>query len=177
MLDFLLRYATPRNFVIAALMAAGAAPAVRLARYSYWRYQKALYPPVRAAAEEGADIKRFLDKRESEKIEGRYRRVGALILQAKADGFDVAALEDRANEALAYNIPGRRDVAVQILNEVELGVPKKKVQYLPVYNRVDENNMSDEEDTPKARPSPPAKAATEAKKAPSKTAKKGARRR
>lgn len=159
MLDFLLRYATPRNFVIAALLAASAAPAARLARYSYWRYQKALYPPVHAAPEEGGDIKQLLEKRESEKIEGRYRRVGGLILQAKADGFDVAALEDRANEALAYNVAGRREIAVQILNEVELAVPKKKVQYLPVYARVDENNMSDDEDTPRARPSVPAKPA------------------
>lgn len=163
MLDLLLRYATPRNFVIAVIAAAAVSPAVRLVRYTHWRYEQAMYPPVRQAAAAGQDIKELLEKRESEKIEARYREVGARLLQAKADGFDVSTLQDRANEALAYNEPGRRQVAAQILNEVELAVPKKKVQYIPLYPKSDDDMMTDD-DTPKPKPVLPPKTAKKAAK-------------
>jgi hypothetical protein len=84
-------------------------------------------------------------------IEAQYRRVGMLIGQARQIGFDVAALQARADLALTYNSPGRRSEASRILSEVEMAVPRKKVQYIPLYDRASDDMMTDD-DTPPARP-------------------------
>ena len=174
MLDFLLRYINARNLLIAGLLAASVPWVIRLAGSAQARIDQHRYPPVRDAGTSAQDIKRLLEKREGEKIEARYRRVGMLLGQARADGFDVAGLQYRADLALSNNVPGRRPEAARVLGEIEMAVPHKKVQYIPLYAPAN-NDMMTDDDTPTARPMPTGK--SPAAKPPLKAKKKGKTRR
>jgi hypothetical protein len=165
MLDLLLRYVTVRNALAVVIMAAAAPLAVRFGSYARWRYMQSAYPPVREAAP-APDIDKLLDQRSSEKIAAHYHRVSFLIAQAKVDGFQTSSLQYKADQALAYNVPGSRPLAEQLLDETEMAVPRKKVQYIPVYAQAPNDLMSDD-DTPKPKASaakaPAAKAKPKAK--------------
>jgi hypothetical protein len=153
MLDLLLRYVTVRNALAVVIMAAAAPLAVRFGNYAQWRYMQANYPPQHDAGVAGKDLDLLLDQRASEKIIAQYRRVNFLLAQAKTDGFDTAALEYKASQGLAYNVPGSRPLAAQLLDETEMAVPRKKVQYIPLYPAAPNDTMSDD-DTPKPKASP-----------------------
>ncbi len=152
MLDLLLRYVTVRNVIAVVIMAAAAPVAVRFGCYARWRYMQAVYPPVRGSSSGADDIGQSLDRKAGDKIAAQYRRVSFLLAQAKTDGFDVTALEYKASQAQAYNAPGSRPLAAQLLAETEMAVPRKKVQYIPVYDPAPNDMMSDD-DTPKPKAS------------------------
>ena len=68
-------------------------------------------------------------------------RVLTLLTQAETEGFDVSALRRKADAALQLNSARYRRKAVLMLSEVELYVPHKKVQYLPLYPEGDEEEV------------------------------------
>ena len=175
MLDFLLRHVTVRNFVIAGLMAAAAPFAARFGRYAHWRYMQTFYPPVRASESAGEDIKKDLEKKESDRFLARHQRVSGLLAQAKADGFNVAGLDYKAGLALSYNVSERRAEGASLLTEIEMSVPKKKVQYIPIYEPAPQTDMADEDDTPVAKPGGE-KPSTKASKAAAKKSKRARKR-
>jgi hypothetical protein len=166
MLDFLLRYATVRNLVFAGVIAASVPFAVASARTAYGAYMKAVYPPVRASSAGDDDIRQLLEQREAEKILSQYRRVTGLIEDAKELGYNVDALRWKANEALRNNFPGRRPAAMQTLTELEMVIPRKKVQYIPINGPAPKDTMDEDDDAP------PATAATTKTKAATDSVKK-----
>ena len=123
---------TPKRVALAL----GACAFLRLAGV-YWPYpvnwyRQWRYPPQGAASTAGQDILADNEKREAGKIEARYRRILAELQQARAQGFDTTALENKARAALSLNVKEYRNRAVRMLSEVEMSVPKQPVQYIPM---------------------------------------------
>ena len=148
MLDFLLRYVTGRNLLIAVMTAVAMPFIVQLARFGHDTYMRAVYPPVRDNGGAASDIKAVLDQREREKVQLQYRRVSALVSDAKAMGYDVGALDWKLQSAMALDASGQRATALQLLSEVEMAAPRKKVQYIPLYAPAPRDTMTDEDEAP-----------------------------
>jgi hypothetical protein len=139
--ELLLRLCTWRNLGLTAAVAAVICSAVRMQEYprrwvSSWRY-----PPQGSAGAEGAEIMRFKEKRDSDGLARRHERVLALLSKAETDGFDVSALRSKADVALQLNSARYRRQAILMLAEIELDVPRKKVQYIPLYPAGDEEEV------------------------------------
>lgn len=131
-MERLLRWVTPRNLLLA--LAAGllirffpelSAP-LRL-RYNAWRY-----PPQ--AQEKGADagILGDLERRDALRYAARHRRLKAKLAAARAQGFDTRAVEAKADALLVLNTAEHRRVGLKKLAELEMFVPREKVQYIPM---------------------------------------------
>jgi len=177
MLDFLLRHLNGRNFVIGALMAASLPFVGQFGRWGYSRYMETMYPPVRDTASSAGDIKALLDKREAEKVSAQYQRIAGLLIQAKSQGFEVSSMAYRANLAMRYDRPGKRDVAMKMLAEVEMAIPRPKTKY-ELYAGSPEDNMTDDDApatkgaTTKEKTAPAAASAAKKKAAPKKRKKR-----
>jgi hypothetical protein len=76
---------------------------------------------------------RFIEQRESAELGRRYERVMGLLAKAEADGFDVSILRRKAAVAMKLDDSRHRRQAVLMLAEVELHIPYKKEQYIPMY--------------------------------------------
>lgn len=103
----------------------------------YWRYPvnwytQWRYPPQGGPTAAGQDIMADAERREAGRIEARYRRILAQLEQSRAEGFDTAALESKARAALELNNKAYRRSAVRMLAEVEMAVPRKRVNYIPM---------------------------------------------
>ena len=96
------------------------------------RVMRRLYPPQAGSNADGADILLGSEARESGKVEARYRRLRAQLDEAQAEGFNVDALQQRAEAALKLNMPNYRRHAVQLLTEVEMAIPRKRQRYIPL---------------------------------------------
>lgn len=122
-MDWLVKYVTLRNTV---LLLVGCA-LLRLAAINYHRplywLQRRLYPPQGAAPASGQDILADLDRQENARLQARYRRLLAQLEQARARGFEVDALERKAQAAASLDPKFRRQ-ALRILSEVEMDVPR-----------------------------------------------------
>ncbi|MBI3554498.1 MAG: hypothetical protein HY077_18545 [Elusimicrobia bacterium] len=172
MLEFLLRHVTVRNLVIAGILGASLPFAVGLGRSAREFYRETYYPAQRGSNKGSDDIKKTLDQRESEKVIARFERVNSRLAQAKADGRNIGGLAWKSKQAMRYNVPGRRDVALQMLDEVEMATPLKKVQYIPLYPPAPKDMMSDDDVPPAKAAAAKGKAAGAAKKKSKKHAKK-----
>jgi hypothetical protein len=93
-------------------------------------YHQALYPPQRAAPD--AEILSQAERQQARRLEDQYRRVTSLIEEARANGFAVNGLQDQADAALKFNVPGKRTAAAEILYRAEMQIPHRKVQYIPM---------------------------------------------
>jgi hypothetical protein len=103
----------------------------------YWRYPvnwytQWRYPPQGGPSAAGQDIMADAERREAGRIEARYRRILAQLEQARAQGFDTRALESKARAALELNTKAYRHSAARMLAEVEMSVPRPRVNYIPM---------------------------------------------
>lgn len=93
--------------------------------YRDWRYPAVKAEPDQAIAAE-------LERKQSKRVEVRYRKISALLEESRAAGYNVDGLSAKAQAALALNRPGYRDVALSTLGELELQIPRKRTQYIPM---------------------------------------------
>lgn len=147
-LNFLVRTLTPRNFVIAAALLASVFMLARLWNYPRSLYDRWRYPPQADVSRAGRDILEEAEKAQARKVSESYRSVLAKIEEARANGFNVAGLKEKAGVALGLNNPVYRRQALRLLTEVEMAVPRKKARYIPA-------DLSDEpeESAPEAKSS------------------------
>lgn len=122
-MDWLVKYVTLRNLIVVVVGGA----ILRFAVYHrhpaiYW-VKRQLYPPQGAAPASGQDILADLDRQEAARVQARYRRLMAQLEEARARGFDVDALERKAQAAASLK-PEYRRQALRLLGEVEMSVPK-----------------------------------------------------
>jgi len=139
--ELLLKLCTWRNLALAAAAVAVIYSAGRMQEYPRRWYRDWRYPPQGHVGAEGDEIMRLKEKRESDELGRRHERVLTLLTQAETEGFDVSALRRKADAALQLNSARYRRKAVLMLSEVELYVPHKKVQYLPLYPEGDEEEV------------------------------------
>jgi hypothetical protein len=132
-LELLLKLLTRRNLTLAAATAAAIYCAGRLQAYPRRWYHDWRYPPQGSAGAEGADIMLLKEQRDSAQLVRRHDQVLAFLAQAEAEGVDVSALRSKADVALQLNSERYRRKAILMLAEVELDMPHKKVQYIPLY--------------------------------------------
>lgn len=129
-MDWLLRLVTPRNFILVALVLGGIQAWIYFGTVPRRMYRQWRYPPEKQAAD--PDISELLKRREELKVEAFYRKVSALIEEARGEGFSVDGLQAKANAALDLERAGFRDAAMRTLAAVELEIPRKEVQYIPM---------------------------------------------
>jgi hypothetical protein len=139
--ELLLKICTWRNLTLAAVAVAAIYSAGRLQEYPRRWYRDWRYPPQGNASAAGDEIMLLKEKRETADLMRRHEQVMALLSKAEADGFDVSALRRKADMALQLNSARYRRKAVLMLAEVELDVPRKKVQYIPVYPAGEEDDV------------------------------------
>jgi len=132
-MEFLLKVCTRRNLIIAAALLGLIFAADHLQRYPRQWYRAWRYPPQKGASPGGDEIMALKDKTDSARLVRRYDRVMSLLAQAQAENFAVDALERKAAAALQLNNARYRPHAVRILVEVEMDIPRKKVQYIPLH--------------------------------------------
>jgi hypothetical protein len=140
-MELLLKVCTWRNLVLAVLAAGAVSLAVRLQEHPRRWVRDWRYPPQGHAPASGEEIMRLKERRESEDLRRRHRRVLALLSQAEAEGFGVSALRRKADAAPALDSARTRRKAVSLLAEVELAIPHKRVQYTPVSTADDEEEI------------------------------------
>ena len=128
----LLDHLTPRRIMVALGIVVGLRVLVPLRHYPVNWYEQWRYPPIGGPSEQGKQILEENERREAGIIEARYRRIFAELEQARAQGSDTSGLEAKARAALALNIASYRRTAIRMLSEVEMAVPRPRVQYIPM---------------------------------------------
>lgn len=131
-MDLLVKHVTFRN--IAALLVISIAVRLGIDYQGYPRaaYLKWRYPPIGVAGKEGTAILADNEKRAANRVQSRYRRVLAMLEQAKAQGFQVSGLERKAQAAIGLNVPAYRRQAIKFLGEIEMAVPRAKPRLAPL---------------------------------------------
>jgi hypothetical protein len=132
-MEFLLKVFTLRNLLLALAAIGLVLAADNLQQYPRRWYHAWRYPPQRDSGSGGRDILEGKERREAAGLRRRYERVMAQLDEARRQGFQVGVLERKAEVALRLNDARDRPHAVKILVEVEMNVPRKKVQYIPLY--------------------------------------------
>ncbi len=125
-MEFLLRICTRHRLAIAAIVIGSLYGAALLQSYprqwvGHWRY-----PPQKGLSAGGAEILQLQEQRDSARLLRRHARIRALLAQAWAEGFDVDALQRKADVALSLNDESHRAQAVKMLMEVEMSIPRAK---------------------------------------------------
>jgi len=139
--ELILKLCTWRNWALTALAVLVIYSSCRMQEYPRRWYRQWRYPPQGHAGPGGDEIMRLKEKRDSAALVHRHLRTQALLAQAEAEGFDVAALRSKANVALQLNSLRDRHKAVRMLTEVEFDAPHKKVRYTPLYPAGDEEEI------------------------------------
>ncbi|MBI5622651.1 MAG: hypothetical protein HY924_02605 [Elusimicrobia bacterium] len=125
-MDLLLRLANGRTLL--ALLAAGCG-LILLLRVSpaslRWLHDRR-YPPQKASNPLGDQILRELSEKDRLRVEALHRGLLDELAAAKAQGFDVADLETRAQTAASFNVTRTRAEAERLLNEVRRDIPIKE---------------------------------------------------
>lgn len=134
-MDFLLKTLTPLNVIAAFFLCILTALAIKHASYPLGLYQQWRYPPQNSRSFQEGEIMVKAEQREKRRVENHYERIEALLKRSEAEGFEIEILRSRAREALALNAPGRREEATRRLHELEMDIPRKKVQYIPMGGR------------------------------------------
>jgi hypothetical protein len=131
--DFLLRWATRGKAAAALVLLMGGSLVWNLRDYPISWYRAKYYPAAAVAPDSrGASILAEKERRESDAVSKRYVALMMKLEEARRQGFQVAPLEEAARAVLALNRPGSREAARRKLNEIELAVPRKKSQYIPM---------------------------------------------
>ena len=162
-MEILLRIVTRRNVLMAASVTGIVALGLRYQEHPRRWFRDRFYPPQGAAPAAGRDLMQNQEARESRRIMKRYERVMEILALSKQEGFQTAGLEAKATAALKLNAPGYREFAVSTLSEVEMAAPRKKVQYIPMYPREDDQDIEIPPDLPGQQAGVPAKPALKPK--------------
>jgi len=103
-------------------------------------YNQRMHPPVSRPAVDpaGQELLDAVELRDRKRLVGRHRRISAKLEEARANGFEVGGLQAKADAALKLNSKALRRQAHRTLSEVELVIPRKKVQYIPMYDTIPE---------------------------------------
>lgn len=99
------------------------------AAYERWRYPPAPSP--------GALARPLEDAYERERVrrsKALYERVMSELSQARKEGFAVEGLKARADAAISLADGPYRREALEELSRVELSIPRRGVQYIPLYS-------------------------------------------
>ena len=123
---------TPKRVVLAVLLLAALKFLLPYYQVPLTWYRQKMYPPVGGPEAAGQEILAANEKREAVVVEARFRRVLAQLEQARAEGNDVSGLEAKARAALTLNVDAYRRKAVKMLTEVEMAVPRRRVDYIPM---------------------------------------------
>ena len=131
-MNLLVKFVTGRNLILLLLLGLAIRGALQFGHLGTPHYMRWRYPPQGGASPQGLEILAENEKREAHRVEARYRRLLAQLGAARAEGFEITALENKAKAALTLNIAAYRRQAVTILNEIEMALPRKPSQYIPM---------------------------------------------
>ena len=92
------------------------------------------------------------EERERQRVAAMHERILGLLAKSREEGFDVTRLEPAAAHALRLNVKQRRPEAIRILNQLEMDIPRKKVQYIPMNPEEEKLDIP-----PDIQPAPPKK--------------------
>ena len=81
----------------------------------------------------GQEIGAFNDRQEALRVVAFYKRVQSQLAAARSQGFDVSLLERRVEAAMQLNDPPYRRQALERLSQIEMDIPRRAVQYIPLY--------------------------------------------
>jgi hypothetical protein len=157
-MEFLLSVLTRRNAMTVAAAAAALFAANHFQEYPRRWYREWRYPAQNGAPPGGAEILLLRQRQQSAALRRRFERVSALLAQAETDGFDISGLRRKAVLAMSFNGANQYRYAEKLLNETEMSIPRKKVQYIPLY--------PNEEEDVEILPDVPGRKAREANKHP-----------
>ena len=99
--------------------------------YAQGRADLLLHPPADANSPLSADIKKYIEARESARLKGLHRTVSEEIAAAAANGFKVEKFQRLADGALSLDTPAYRSAAIERLNKLRLAIPQKKETFRP----------------------------------------------
>ncbi len=131
-MDWLVKYVTPRHLMLLILLCMAAAFAFQFRGYPLQRYHQWRYPPQKGRTAQGEEILDSIEKQQSNRLRRKYERILTILSLSRAEGFEISDLEISAREALKLNVPGQRAKAEEMLYRIELDIPRKKSQYIPV---------------------------------------------
>jgi hypothetical protein len=138
-MEFLFKHLTPQKLALAVLAAAVLVSAIRHAPEVEERWLRWRYPPQRSAGPLGDEILKNLRSQEIKRVEAAHRRVAELLAAARAQGLEVSELEARAQVALALaGVDAKRAEALDLLNSVEMAIPRKTTDTLRPATREDD---------------------------------------
>lgn len=127
---WLLERITVRNAVLAGAGVLAFLAAVNLQGYPRQAYMRWRYPSVKAAPDPA--ITAALDRRESLELRGRYRKIQALLEEARAAGFNVDGHERKAQAIMKLERARMFNEAKREFIALEMRIPRKRVQYIPM---------------------------------------------
>lgn len=131
-MEWIVRKATGRNLMILIILLLCAVFASRFKEYPLRRYHEWRYPPQKGLDALGVEILSSLDKQDSLRLRRHYHRVRELLSLSRSEGFEISDLEAAARKVLELDIKGKRARAVELLYRIELDIPRRKKQYIPV---------------------------------------------
>lgn len=127
-----MRWVTPRNLSLLLAVTAVVHFWPELSTPVRTRFLQWRYPPQALAPGENADILQDLERRGSLELRGRHRRLKAKLAAARTQGFDTGPLDRAADAVLKLDNKDMRRLAHRKLEELEMLVPREKVQYIPM---------------------------------------------
>lgn len=130
--ELLLRWLTPRTLVLGILLAGSVWTVRRFHDQPRLWLGTIKSPSAAVGVSTEPEIMQAKELRESKNVQKRYVRLAVLLEQARIDGFDVSGLQAKASAALSLNRSGYRRFALTALSEVELAIPRKRTQYIPM---------------------------------------------
>ena len=123
-MDFLLKILTPRKLGVAALVCWGLVLGVRRrqALMDYIPYRRPLAARPNRLGEE---ISASMEQNEKRRADVLYQTITAQLNLAGKAGFNVSLLQLKADEAMSLNKAATRRIAVKMLNEIGMEIPRK----------------------------------------------------
>lgn len=151
-MDLLFRVVTPRNLLILALLLGLARVWPKIEKYPRRMYLEWRYPPQGGETAAGQEVLDRVERREAKRVEARFRRVMGKLAKARTHGFQVGGLEAKARAALKLNARAYRRQAIKVLIDVEMAIPREKVQYIPMHPSEEQEEVVP--DVPPSKPRP-----------------------
>lgn len=123
-MEILLDWLTPRALLVVGVLAASTVLGVRYRGLAARRYDEWRHPPAGQSAGDPA-IQQDIERQESLRFQGLYRRVCDDIAAARSQGYAVDALQRAADALLPFDKPDYRAAAIERLNRLRLAIPHK----------------------------------------------------
>lgn len=144
-MELLQRFASRRSLVLLLLGLGIGRAWMRYGHIPKREFREWLNPPQPPAAADpaGKELLDAVETRERKRLIGRHRRISAKLEEARGQGFEVTGLQNKADAALKLNSKDLRRQAQRTLSEVEIAIPRKRVQYIPMYDAIPEPIAAD----------------------------------